>query len=295
MDLAERASRFMEADSSERRSIADAIAQRSQGALEVVRTDSIAVFLHRPSSVILHLVPGGTAQIGFAESERDRLRDEYQYWDESDEVEFLFEQIEIGCVRTVRVASFLLAAHPLSGDQLDALLRGEVPPSEGRSLPDLVAMKTMSATDYVSFIESFGRGMFERERIDEVERALHRVGLRFPSDAEREHAARAGTQRLFAHGDAIPKTPNTGESLLGFVDLGGDAEVCADGWVPTIDGIPADGRPRPPAVERVVRGGAAAVYPWQGCGEWAMMLCASRQSSKGWESCLVARPAMSLP
>ena len=41
-------------------------------------------------------------------------------------------------------------------------------------------------------------------------------------------------------------------------------------------------------------GGAAVVYPWQGCGEWGLMLCGSRTDG-GEDGFLTVRPALDLP
>jgi hypothetical protein len=155
-------------------------------------------------------------------------------------------------------------------------------------------MAKLPADEYLAHLGRFGSGTFGDDRIAALEAALSRAGLRLPSEAEWEIAARAGTTRLFANGDTIPDSPSLGPNPLGFVDMGADAEVCADGWVPTLEGIPGDGKARPPGELRAARGGAAACYPWQGCAEWTLLLCAWRGPSSSHDGFLTARPAMGL-
>ena len=283
-ELRARIDGFMDAGDDERRAIADAIVEASDETLSLARIDRTAVFLHRPSGMLMNLVPGGTFLMGLATEERERLRQQYMYWDDCDEVEFHFARVEIGVLREVTIAPFLLAARPMSGTKLGG----------DRALPDLKKVAKLPAPKYIDFLTAFDAGTFGSSDVEEVERTLAEVGLRLPSEAEHEWAARAGTDNLFPHGNEIPKSPNIGENPFGFVDLGADAEVCADGWVATMNGIPNDGSPRAPGPDRVVRGGAASCYPWQGCGEWMLLLNGWRSAASGNDGFLVARPAMSL-
>lgn len=257
--------------------------------LQKIRKD---VFLHAPSGVLMHFVPGGEVRMGLSDGDLAKLREQYQFRDDCDEVDhFLaFDQIR-PCV-TVRVKPFLMAARPLSGEQLQALLSGSPPTAKGRKLPDMKKVAKLPAQKYLEHLRKFDSGTFDEPEIAGIEAALAKVGLRLPSEAEWECAARGGTDRLFANGDTIPSTPNVGANPFGFVDMGADGDVCADGWVPTLEGIPLDGSPRPPSAERAARGGAAACYPWQGCAEWTLLLCAWRASSRTHEGFLTARPVL---
>lgn len=51
-------------------------------------------------------------------------------------------------------------------------------------------------------------------------------------------------------------------------------------WHKDYIGTPADGSAWGDRIniERVLRGGAAFAYPWQGCGEWLSTLCAYRST-----------------
>jgi hypothetical protein len=71
-------------------------------------------------------------------------------------------------------------------------------------------------------------------------------------------------------------------------------EVCADAFRPGYGESPADGSPRFDNGDRVVRGGAAELYPWQDCGEWQLLLSAMRTSTSSWEFQIHVRPALSV-
>ena len=66
------------------------------------------------------------------------------------------------------------------------------------------------------------------------------------------------------------------------MNIGSENEVCADSFT--------EGANTP----RVVKGGAACIYPWQGCGEWTLMLCGCRTDG-GEDGFLTLRPALDLP
>ena len=66
------------------------------------------------------------------------------------------------------------------------------------------------------------------------------------------------------------------ENAFGLAAMGSANELCADVWIPGYARAPADTRPRSGDGPRTVRGGAADLYPWQGCDEWLLLLCAAR-------------------
>jgi Sulfatase-modifying factor enzyme 1 len=155
-------------------------------------------------------------------------------------------------------------------------------------------MAKLPAAKYVDYLERSGSGEVENDQVPLVEAALQALGLRLPSEAEWERASRGGDGRPFPHGASIPRSPSTGENPFGFIDISATCEVCADGAVGTLEGIPNNGVARPPLEHRIVRGGAANCYPWQDCGEWALMACAHRGSMEHENGLLAIRPAMSL-
>lgn len=62
--------------------------------------------------------------------------------------------------------------------------------------------------------------------------------------------------------------------------MGFHGDVCTDAWHDNYTGAPTNGMPWCDRAnfERVLRGGAAFTYPWQGCGEWLSTLSAYRST-----------------
>ncbi len=274
--------RWRGATSARRRELAEAVSA-AHPTLKVIRVDEIARFHHEPTGLPFHLVPGGALRMGVDADEVGRLRAQYQYWDGADEAEHTLSVLSSRTcwpVTEVSIRPFLLAAHPV----------GRTPV---RSYEELAAM---GAAEWIAHLERFeAEGMSLEQALDE-ERRLGEVGLRLPSEAEWEWAARGAGSQSFPGGDAIPSSPNTGVNLLGFVDLGALPEVCADAWAPTLEGTRRDGAPRAgePSAGRAARGGGATCYPWQDCGEWTLLLSGARFPAREMDGMLALRPAMGL-
>jgi formylglycine-generating enzyme required for sulfatase activity len=229
--------------------------------------------VHAPSGVVFRVIPGGVFSMGFSEAELATLGSPAaREADTSNELSYLDGNAPGAMpAHEVCVRPFLLAAAPATGRQLEALgLEPEALDAEGEPVDRL-----FSGPDRVTYVDP-----------SEVPTLLDESPLRLPSEAEWEHACRAGTTTPFFWGDARPDRPTALANPLGLVELGNHPELCADFWHSNYQSAPVDGRAwvddpwlkegREPRL--VSRGGAAGCYPWQECGEWMLLLSAMRGS-----------------
>lgn len=257
----------------ERRVVVDAVSQRLPPEFEFLElrdhgVGELAEFRHRPTDTRFVLIPGGRFAMGFTDAERARI---LALAPESEEPEWVEEVFSgpVGAepIREVDVAPMLLASAPLQRRQLVQLLDRD----------DCISHETAIDPEYV----------------DEARAALARVGLRLPSEAEWEHAARAGTRTLFPGGlDSFPADPFLPDNGFGLHALGRNPELCADGWHRDYQDAPSDARPWP-GKGGVIRGGAEMSWPWQGPG-WLECLCAARTPLAQAEFFVSFRPACSV-
>lgn len=257
----------------ERQVVVDAVSQRLPPELEFVELRDhgvgvLAEFRHRPSDARFVLVPGGRFAMGFTERDRARILALAPECEEPEWVEEVFSgPIGAEPIREVDVAPMLLAQRPLVRRQLEQLLDRD----------DCISHETAIDPAYV----------------DEARAALARIGLRLPSEAEWEHAARAGTHTLFPAGiDELPENPFLPDNGFGLHALGRAPELCADAWHHDYEGAPSDARAWA-GEGGVVRGGAEMSWPWQGPG-WLECLCAARSNLAHAEFFVALRPACSL-
>jgi len=208
----------------------------------------------------LRLIPGGVTRIGLTARQRALLEGIIQ----GDE------------------------AHPLHQWLLKPLLDFSTPPTEVRLPPLLMASEPLTNEIVRGILPAFVPAPTGAPAIlsgDEVARmpreqalalAERMAPLRLPSEAEWEHACRAGGDSLFFWGDDSPRgLPDEHPHPLGLVQMGYHEEICADFWHSDLSDLPADGSPRrspspdlPEWFTGVVRGGAASSYPWQNGNEW---------------------------
>ncbi|TNF29329.1 MAG: hypothetical protein EP329_16025 [Deltaproteobacteria bacterium] len=170
-------------------------------------------------------------------------------------------------------------------------------------LVDLIP--TMRPTAEVR-VEPFllGPGVGEELAPEEVADWIAESPWRLPTEAEWEYAARGGVAGelhylgtnlpLEAHLHALEEHGPEARNRFGLWGFGLLPEICADAWAPTFEDAPVDGSPRTGDGPRAVRGGAALVAPWQGCGEWQLLLTAMRGSQSGWDFAVGVRPAIGL-
>ena len=231
---------------------------------------SIAVYTHLCGE--FSLIPGGAFDMGLSPEEERSIRaareasgDERDDFDQ--EFDLLLSEI----------------------DQMRPLHRVVVPPF-------LMAQRVLSVGLVQRWIDGFRDPLYGHVEAaaahfnpDQIAAVLAGTGLRLPTEAELEYAARGGLHRcLLPTGDRIPDE-NTLEAMIADTDgatsnvfgvhgYGLYPELCEDAFRPHYKGAPDDGSAWRGRGNRVVRGGAANCYPWQGCGEWNMLLCAFRMN-----------------
>jgi hypothetical protein len=271
-----------------RREITGEIVAGAGGALEAVRragAEDLPVFLHGPTQALFHLVPGGAVTVGFSAAEHDEVFRQYRGWEEADGCDAICENGDaLPPAHPASVAAFLFAARPFDARQLALLREGDGAARErvireGRKVWRYAEVAKLPAEKYVKYLDAVGEGTLRQIDVDAVEEQLRAHGLRLPTDDEWEAAARAGGATPFATGSTIPSSPNVGVNRFGFVDMGAWPEVVAGHWSSGV---------------RRARGGAAMCYPWQGCGEWTLLLCANRTGAKEFDGLLCVRPAMEI-
>jgi formylglycine-generating enzyme required for sulfatase activity len=293
--------RWFAATPTRREQIARAVADQLTADFEYVGlrnyagTDlEIAVLRHRATELLFSLVPGGSFEMGMSPEEEQAIVDARpDDDDDADRDDFNQEYdlllSEMGTMRplhTVRLPPFLIAQRPLNVAQARRFIDDFSDPLYGH---------TSDAPAHLSN--------------EQGSLVLIGTDLRLPSEAELEYAARGHLSRtLLPTSTRIPDEDllesmladngDTTSNAFGIHGYGLYPERCADAWLEHYKGAPADGSPRLGPGPRVVRGGAANCYPWQGCGEWNVMLCAFRMSDHAAEfgsTLRLARSLASLP
>lgn len=262
----------------------------------------IVSFLERRTGIIFNLIPGGTFAMGFSESEERELRaieaQGFASGNASDveSVDGWIENATKTCrpVRQISVTPFLIARFPLQWSQAELCIS----PDEDNSLYGEYLQGEQFANVDVAYLGE-----------QELEKYLQVSGHMLPSEAQWEYVCRAGSQSLFFWGNNLADmcvwaenfedaaANDAASNRFGLVNMGFHGDICADTWHDTYEGASVDS----PWIDesniqgRVLRGGAADAYPWQGCGEWLATISAFRSSSSISELGVNVRLVCSLP
>lgn len=240
--------------------------------------------VHVPTGTPLQIIAGGRFRMGLSNEEEayltsgDRRASEHDAALLASEAGFSSVSQQATTMRPARevlVAPFLLAEAPLTGDML-ARLGLKLASAEGDDEGEDEDEGEEEEEPVDRLYE--GPDMVTYVAPRELGHLLAAGDLRLPSEAEWEHACRAGTTTLYFWGNELPDAPNARVNTFGLAELGNHPELCADLWHPTYEGAPSDGRAWLEGGEPriwAVRGGAAPIYPWQGPG-WQILMSAMR-------------------
>lgn len=232
------------------------------------------------TNIVFNLIPGGTFTMGFSQVEEQALRAlTVQVQEEEPEAAAWAKKFISDCnwhpVHQVKLAPFLLARFPLSWKQAE--------------LFDCLDDENFLYQEYLEG-STFANAEVAHLSASELEALLPNSKYTLPSESQWEYACRAGSTALFYWGNDLrcpwieDFTDNSANDVasnrFGLVNMGFHGDVCADAWHDNYIGAPTDGSPWCDRAnfERVLRGGAAFAYPWQGCGEWLSTLSAYRST-----------------
>ncbi|MDJ1469578.1 formylglycine-generating enzyme family protein [Xanthocytophaga flava] len=137
--------------------------------------------------------------------------------------------------------------------------------------------------------------------LEEIHQLFGKFGFKIPGEVQLEYALRGGGNTLFYLGDELPQDRavignslccnefsdgeinNRYANLFGLVGVS-IGEWCCDKWYPSHANMYDDSPYTDSSTsEYVIKGGAAAFWPWQNPEEWILAISAMRSSSEGLE------------
>lgn len=237
----------------------------------------IPTFLHIPSGIEFNFLFGSIFQMGLSEAEEKSVMEDQEEIDPED----LFAET-MRPVHEVRVNPFLVARFPCTQFQAQKAIYLDPVRCSGtigwRADGTEIARTPNYAMDLTR---------------EEAETIAAKYDFSLPSEAQWEYACRGLTttpyyfrtpslddlerevlMREFSDPELCLKAANP----FGLVGLS-VGEWCQDSYRKNYENAPDSDMPILGPSPYVVRGGAAMVWPWQGCGEWRLCMSAHRMRS----------------
>ncbi len=252
----------------------------------------IATVRDRQTGILFNIIPGGRFTMGMSERELHTFE---QSVESSGAGDCGVNPKTMMPAHEVQVPPFLCARFPLLEREAQVLI--EIDDEDGR--PEFGDPED---SDLVIPIHLTLR---------EAKRVVEKTGFRLLSEAEREYTCRGNSTSLFYFGDKLPR--NLGKTVclidyknekqndrasnrFGLVGLA-VGDFCEDVWHDNYVGAPTDGSAwTGKGSVRVVRGGAAALWPWRDGCEWMLLVSAMRvRSDQVWEKMSGVRLGLSIP
>lgn len=236
----------------------------------------IATFEHKASGVLMQLIPGSTFQLGLSSAEERAFQD--LQGEEPSPIDWSTAKP----ISQVQVSPFFLSKFPV----LDQFAYAHTEIDEMLFRPEFSG-ESDTAPIYLT--------------LEELAPILQKYAFQLPSEVQWEYACRGGMNSLFYYGNSLDdetviensiclsdfadqQTADAYANSFGLIGLG-LGEWCADSWSNSYlergySELPFN---NPSQSHKVIRAGAAALYPWQDGAEWVLAISAYRGSSEGLE------------
>lgn len=233
----------------------------------------IATFQHRLTELEFNLIIGGQFNMGLSVQEEEAFRDLVHR--DGLEEDYFFSFIDMmKPAHQVRVRPFLMSRLPI----LNSFTREHL---------------EFDIDEYISnyevdddWEEKLLPASLTREQVNVL---MEKFNFSLPSEAQWEYAYRGGTATLFYWGNDLcidedkfaicefsnPEICRKAANPFGLVGML-VGEWCEDSYYPDYSQASDQDLPLIGRSSYVVRGGAARLSPWQGCGEWLTCVSAMR-------------------